>query len=81
MRFAGANGAVSLAGSLLLMPFLLGPAHLPLMSANLAAIAACGLANYVLGDLFCFGQAGFRFFAAFMREKTKPGVVRSLRRG
>jgi putative flippase GtrA len=54
LRFAGANGAVSLVGSVLLMPFLLGAASLSPIPANLVAIAACGLTNYWLGDRLCF---------------------------
>jgi len=55
LRFAGGNGAVSLLGSMLLMPFLLG-AGLSVTPANLAAIAACGLANYWIGGRVCFPQ-------------------------
>jgi len=54
LRFAGGNGAVSLVGSMLLIPVLVGTAQVPLLAANLVAIAACGLVNYWIGDRFCF---------------------------
>jgi putative flippase GtrA len=54
-RFVGANGVVSLVGSVLLMPVLIGTAGLTAIPANLVAIVACGLANFWLGDRLCFG--------------------------
>ena len=56
VRFVGANGVVSLVGSVLLMPVLIGGAGLSAIPANLVAIAACGLANYWLGGRVCFPQ-------------------------
>ena len=52
-RFLAANGAVSLAGSMMLMPALLG-VGLPVVPANLVAIGACGLANFWLASRVCF---------------------------
>jgi putative flippase GtrA len=46
-RFVGANGAVSLVGSVLLMPGLLA-AGLSAIAANLVTIVACGLLNFWL---------------------------------
>jgi putative flippase GtrA len=54
LRFALANGAVSLAGNTLLMPFLVSGADMPLVPANLIAIATCGLVNYWVGDRLVF---------------------------
>jgi putative flippase GtrA len=45
VRFAGANGAISLVGSVLLLP-VLGAVHVAAVPANLVTIAACGLLNY-----------------------------------
>jgi len=53
-RFAAANGAVSLAGNLAVMAVLVRGAGLPPLVANVAAIAACGLINYGLGDAIVF---------------------------
>jgi putative flippase GtrA len=53
VRFAGANGLISLVGSIVLVP-VLAAASLPVLVANLVAIAACGLVNYWVGDLGCF---------------------------
>jgi putative flippase GtrA len=57
-RFVGANGVVSLVGSVLLMPVLIGPAGLPAIPANLVTIAACGILNYWIGGRVCFPQIG-----------------------
>ena len=53
-RFAGANGAVSLVGSVLLLPVLVGAAGLTAVAANVVTIAACGLLNYGLAGRVCF---------------------------
>ena len=49
-RFTGANGAVSLLGSLGMMPVLAGWIGLPAVPANLVTIVVCGLLNYWLAD-------------------------------
>jgi putative flippase GtrA len=54
-RFAVANGLVSLLGNVALMFVLVGVFGLPAVPANLIAIAACGVANYWLGDRVVFG--------------------------
>ena len=54
LRFHLGNGAVSLAGSLLLMPVLVEGAHLPYLMANAATIAACGLFNFAIGEWLVF---------------------------
>jgi putative flippase GtrA len=56
-RFVGANGLVSLVGSVMLVPALLGIVRLPVMAANVAAIALCGLLNYGLGDRVVYPAA------------------------
>jgi putative flippase GtrA len=50
VRFALANGAVSLVGNLLAMTLLVGLVGLPAVPASVAAIAACGLVNYWISD-------------------------------
>jgi dolichol-phosphate mannosyltransferase len=48
-RFAGANGAVSLAGNLGLMTLLVSGAHLGPVFAGALGIGVCGLANFWMG--------------------------------
>jgi len=60
VRFVGANGAVSLVGSVLLMPVLTGTLNLPAIPANLVTIAACGVLNFFLGGRVCFPQSVHR---------------------
>lgn len=56
-RFNVSNGAVSIAGNLLLMRLLVGELHLNYVAANLMAIAVCSLLNFLLSDLFVFQPA------------------------
>jgi putative flippase GtrA len=53
-RFNASNGLVSIAGNLLLMWLLVGTLHLHYFVANLVAIAACSLVNFLLSDCFVF---------------------------
>ena len=53
-RFAGANGAVSLLGTIALMPVLTGIVNLPPITANIVAIGICGGLNFVLADRLAF---------------------------
>ena len=55
-RFHMSNGLVSLAGNLLLMRVLVHSARLPLLPANLIAIAFCSLANFALGTRWVFSS-------------------------
>jgi len=55
-RFHLSNGAVSMAGNLALMPFLVQAAHMPVIAANLVAILACSVVNFWLGDAWVFSQ-------------------------
>ena len=54
LRFHLANGAVSLVGNALMMRWLVGELRLPVLPANIAAIAACGVLNFLLGDRLVF---------------------------
>jgi putative flippase GtrA len=54
LRFHVANGLVSLAGNLALMPLLVRGAHLPVLAANVAAILGCSVVNFLLGHLWAF---------------------------
>lgn len=56
-RFHFTTGALSLAGNLLLMRVLVGSVHLPYVLANLLAIAACGLLNFLVSDRWVFSLA------------------------
>jgi putative flippase GtrA len=67
LRFNLSNGAVSIAVNLILMRLLVGTLHIPYLVANLGAIAAGSLANFLLSELFVFrraqeagGEHGFR---------------------
>jgi putative flippase GtrA len=54
LRFQMANGAISLFGNLLLMRLLVGALHLPVLAANLGAIAACAALNFAVSDRVVF---------------------------
>jgi putative flippase GtrA len=53
-KFNASNGAVSLAGNLVLMRLLVGEMKLNYVVANLVAIVVCSLVNFLLGDRFVF---------------------------
>jgi len=54
LAFHAGNGAVSLLGSLALLPLFVGVLHLHYLVANLGTIAATGLLNFVIGDRIVF---------------------------
>lgn len=64
VAFAAANGVVSYAGNLAIMVALVDGAGVPVLSANLIAITACGVLNFWLGDRVVFesspGRAAIR---------------------
>jgi putative flippase GtrA len=53
-RFNASNGLVSIVGNLLLMRLLAGTLRIEYFVANLIAIAACSLVNFLLSDCFVF---------------------------
>ncbi len=55
VRFHLSNGMVSIIGNVLLMRWLTGGMRVPALAANVVAILACSLVNFVLGDRFVFG--------------------------
>lgn len=54
VRFAVANGALSLVGNLGLTATLVSGAHVNPVAANAVAIGFCGLLNFWLGDVVVF---------------------------
>ncbi len=54
IRFHLSNGTVSIVGNVLLMRWLVGGLHVPLLPANFAAILVCSVINFLLGDRFVF---------------------------
>jgi dolichol-phosphate mannosyltransferase len=53
-RFHALNGLVSLAGNVLLMRLLVGTFGVPPIAANVIAVLACSIVNYVAGDRVVF---------------------------
>jgi putative flippase GtrA len=54
LRFHAANGAISLAGNLILMWLLAGLLHVQPVIANVGAIAICSLVNFLASDRWVF---------------------------
>jgi putative flippase GtrA len=52
--FHAGNGAVSLAGNLLLMAWLTGALGVPPLAANIVSILVCSLVNFAIGDRLIF---------------------------
>jgi len=57
VRFNLTTGVISIAGNLLLMRLFSGQLHIPVLIANLLAIATCSLANFVVSHLLVFRSA------------------------
>ena len=53
-KFNVSNGLVSLVGNLVIMRALVGVLKMNYMGANLLAVAACSIVNYLLSDRFVF---------------------------
>jgi len=53
-KFIASNGAVSLAGNLVLMRLLVGEFKLNYLPSNVIAIVLCSLVNFLLSDRFVF---------------------------
>jgi putative flippase GtrA len=54
VRFNASNGLVSILGNVLLIRLLVGGLGMQYFVANLIAIAACSLVNFLLSDCFVF---------------------------
>jgi len=57
LRFHLTNGFTSLLGNLVLMQSLVGTFRLPVLYANLIAIAACSVINFILSHYWVFQDA------------------------
>jgi len=57
LRFNLSTGAVSMVGNLLLMRLLVGHAHLRPILANMIAISACSILNFIVSDRWVFRTA------------------------
>lgn len=57
LKFASANGLVSLVGNMALMTMLVGAAGVSVVPANVISIVVCGLVNYWFADSFVFSPA------------------------
>ena len=54
LRFNLSTGTVSIIGNLLLMRLLVGQAHVRPILANMIAIAACSVLNFIVSDRWVF---------------------------
>ncbi len=72
LRFAGLNGAVSLAGNVVITAGL-ASAGAPVIGANVIAVVACSAVNFVLADRLVFVVAAVLFAAA--SAEAAPAVV------
>ena len=55
-KFNASNGAVSIAGNLVVMRLLVGAAKWNYVASNALAIVVCSLVNFLLGDRFVFDE-------------------------
>ena len=57
IAFNATNGAMSIVGNLAMMKLLVDGARLPYLPANVVAIAACSIANFLVSDRLVFRMA------------------------
>ena len=57
MLFRSTNGMISIVGNLLLMRLLVPEFSLPVLRANMAAIAVCFAANFLASDRWVFSSS------------------------
>ena len=78
VRFAGLNGAVSLAGNVVVTTGLTATG-MPLVPANVAAVAVCGVVNFMLADRAVFAAGCILIVAAGSSEAAvlDPETVRA----
>ncbi len=74
-RFHVSNGLISFAGNLLVMKALVGLMHVPVLLANGAAIAACGLINFLVSDRWVFTEPVPPAVALAIAPASAPGCV------
>ncbi len=60
VKFNSTTGMVSLIGNLLLMKLFVGTIHLPVILANLLAIASCSTVNFLVSNLVVFPKQKVR---------------------
>ena len=53
-KFHVTNGALSIAGNLLLMMIFVGVLRLPVVISNVASVAVCSIFNFILADRIAF---------------------------
>jgi len=56
LRFNLTNGTVSIGGNLVLMTLMVGVGNMNYLVANVIAIAACSLLNFLVSDTYVFGK-------------------------
>ncbi len=56
LKFNATNGAVSIVGNLLIMRALVGAFQMNYVAANLVAVAACSLVNFLLSNWLVFPE-------------------------
>ena len=59
LKFNLTNGALSIFGNLIFMKLFVAILHLHYLVANLATIAICSIANFLLSDRFVFRKPSF----------------------
>ena len=73
-RFHALNGAVSLAGNLLLMRALVGAAGMGPLAANVAAALACAAVNFLAAGRLVFSRDSHKMTGSGCREEASRCV-------
>ncbi len=76
VRFHLSNGAISILGSLLLMRFLVGQVGMGVLVANLFAIGACSVGNFLASDRWVFLSSAQPLPSAVHTESSERSAIR-----
>ena len=85
LGFNATTGVVSIAGNLLFVSLLMREVHAPLLAANLLAVVACSLINFVVSDTIVFRgvrestqtTAPIRSFSVRARRDANARAIRA----
>jgi putative flippase GtrA len=67
LRFAGLNGLISLSGNVVITSAL-ATAGIPVLAANIVAVAACSVSNFLLADRVVFGASAALLLTASVSD-------------
>jgi putative flippase GtrA len=79
VQFNAANGAVSIAGNLLLMRLLVTSLNLNYIAANIVAVAACSIFNFLISEFLVFATCSAFSVRPAVARRNFSGFLRAIK--